>query len=122
MSDHTNGGIKQSELDSFELFITSIPVNTTRTVTFLLTNSNPVDIQIEKFEFNCSNINIQLDYMESLNGSNTKIKYDDPYLSSKLVIPQQHQAIFLLKINATDSPKFYSEPITVKTQFQVNHI
>jgi hypothetical protein len=38
------------------------------------------------------------------------------------VIPEQHQAIFLLTIEGTNSPEFYSESITFKTHYQVKKI
>jgi hypothetical protein len=37
----------------------------------------------------------------------------------KLVIPKQHQAIFLLTIKGTNPPKFYTESITFTTRYQV---
>jgi hypothetical protein len=55
-----------------EFFIASIPVNTLRTVTFLLINANPIDISIEKISVSLPSTNIQLTQMQLLNGSETK--------------------------------------------------
>ncbi len=117
LTDETNGGIKLSETDPFELLITSIPVNTSRTVTFVLTNTNPIDIEIEEFDFTLPNTDIQLDYMERLNGNETKIRFENKNIYQ--VIPKQHQAIFLLTIQGTNKPKFFSESITFTTRYQV---
>ena len=37
----------------------------------------------------------------------------------QMVIPQQHQAVFLLKLHATKPPGFYSESIVIETDYQV---
>jgi hypothetical protein len=81
INDQTNGGIKYNENNPLELFLTSIPVNTSRTVRFVLTNSNPIDIRIEKFEFTLLNTDIQLDYMKLLDGNETKIRIEDSDIS-----------------------------------------
>jgi len=81
LTDHRNGGIKHSESDPFALLITSIPVNRSRTVRFALTNSNPIDIEIENFNFTSLNTDIQLDYMELLNRSETKIRFENKNIS-----------------------------------------
>jgi hypothetical protein len=49
-------------------------VNKSHTVTFVLTNPNPVSIEIENFSITIPNTDIQLDYMELLNGNKTKMK------------------------------------------------
>ena len=81
LNDQTNGGIKHSENNLNELLLTSIPVNTSRIVTFVLTNPNPIDIEIENIYCSCINMNIKLDYIESLNENETKIKFENKYLS-----------------------------------------
>jgi hypothetical protein len=43
---------------------------------------------------------------------------DNIYL--KIVIPKQHQAVFLLTIHGTNPPEFYTESITIKTSYQVS--
>ncbi|CAF5025436.1 unnamed protein product, partial [Rotaria sp. Silwood1] len=118
LTDHTNGGIRQYEKNPYELFITSIPMNTSRKVTFVLTNTNPIDIEIKKFYSTLSkNIDIELDYMTLLNGNKTKIINKNINIS-QMVIPEQHQAIFSLTINGTKLPKFYNESITFETNYQ----
>ena len=48
-------------------------MNTSRTVTFILSNPNPIDIKIEKFYFTLPYTNIQLDYMRLIEGDQAKI-------------------------------------------------
>jgi hypothetical protein len=50
-------------------------------VRFVLTNSNPIDIRIEKFEFTLLNTDIQLDYMKLLDENETKIRMEDSDIS-----------------------------------------
>ncbi len=50
-------------------------------MTFVLTNSNPIDIEIEEFEFPLLNANIQLDYMELLNETGKKIRVENEDIS-----------------------------------------
>ena len=138
VNDHTNGGIQQNENDPFDLLLTSIPVNTQRTVRFVLTNSNPIDIKIDQYKSTITNGNIQFDHMKLLNGSQTKINIENKKLLSpvrlkiklklkevsfflKIVIPKQHQAIFLLTIHGTDPPEFYTGSIDIQTNYQVRN-
>jgi hypothetical protein len=37
----------------------------------------------------------------------------------KIVIPKQHQAIFILTIHGTDPPEFYTGSIDIQTNYQV---
>jgi hypothetical protein len=46
----------------------------------------------------------------------------DKNIYLKIVIPQQHQAVFLLTIQGIDTPKLYSESINIKTNYQVKTI
>lgn len=122
LNDHSNGGIRQNQLNPFEFFLISIPVNTIRRFTFVLKNSNPIDIEIEKFQFSLKNLNIQLDRIKLLNGNETNIKYSTSNISSKFVIPKQHQAIFLLTIYGGNQAEVCNELITIKTHYQVKII
>ncbi len=77
LNDHTNGGIQKNENDSFEFLITSIPVNAVRMVRFVLINSNPIDIEIDQYDYTILNGDIKFDYMKSLNENQTKIKIEN---------------------------------------------
>lgn len=77
LNDETNGGIQQNPYEPLELFITSIPINATRTVRFILRNSNPVDIHINQFDLLMSNAEIQLDYIKSLSSDQTTVHIED---------------------------------------------
>ncbi|CAF4341798.1 unnamed protein product, partial [Adineta steineri] len=79
LSDITSGGIRINETNPFELYLASIPISVSRTVTFTLTNPNPIDIAIENFHFTLPNTDIQLDYMQLIDGNGTKIKSTNLY-------------------------------------------
>lgn len=46
-------------------------------VRFILRNSNPVDINIERFDLLMFNAEIQLDYIKSLDGNQTTVDIED---------------------------------------------
>ncbi len=59
-------------------------MNKSHTVTFVLTNPNPVSIEIENFSITLPNTDIQLDYMELLNGDKTKMKSTNLYKNNDI--------------------------------------
>ncbi|CAF0885194.1 unnamed protein product [Adineta steineri] len=125
LSDVTSGGIRINETNPFELYLASIPINVSRTVTFTLSNPNPIDIAIENFHFTLPNTDIQLDYMQLIDGNGTKVKSTNLYKNeniSQFILPDQHLAVFSLTLNGADQPKFHNETITFKTRYQILRI
>lgn len=58
-----------------EYFLASIPVNETRTIHFMLVNTNPLDISVDQIISTLPKTTIQLVHMQTLNGSETTISY-----------------------------------------------
>jgi hypothetical protein len=52
-------------------------VNAVRMVRFVLINSNPIDIEIDQYDYTILNGDIKFDYMKSLNENQTKIKIEN---------------------------------------------
>ena len=82
-----------------------------------------MDIEIEKME---SNFDIQLEYIGDLNGNDMEIKSqgkkrfkDENESFLKVIIPTEHQAVFVLTIHGTNRVDFFNELITIKTNYQV---
>ncbi len=46
-------------------------------VRFVLINSNPIDIEIDQYDYTILNGDIKFDYMKSLNENQTKIKIEN---------------------------------------------
>ncbi|CAF2702202.1 unnamed protein product [Rotaria sp. Silwood2] len=121
LTDSANGGIRQSEPNTLEYYIATIPVNVSRTVKFILKNANPINISIDKISLTLPKANIRLHQTQLLNGTETKTTWKSSYQNddiTQLVIPARHQAIFSLTIHGTSEPSFYSEIITFKTRYQ----
>lgn len=59
-------------------------MNISRTVTFILTNRNPINIKLKTFTSTLSNADIQLDYMKPLNGNKTKIFIKNFYKNNNI--------------------------------------
>ena len=74
-----------------ELLITSIPVDTTRLIRFILRNSNPVDIHINQFDVLISNAEIQVDYIKSLDDDETTVNIEDQTLLSPVRIEYEEK-------------------------------
>ena len=64
--DHANGGIRRNETNPFEYLIASTSLNASRTVKFVLVNTNPIDIAVEEFNFTFSHGDIELDSLQAL--------------------------------------------------------
>ncbi|CAF1541590.1 unnamed protein product, partial [Didymodactylos carnosus] len=103
------------------ILLSSIYVNTMKEVKIVVSNSNPIEISIEKiFSTYSPNSSIQLLYMKHLS-SNKRVIFNKSYTNldiAKLVIPAQHQAIFSIFINGTNIPKAYIESIKFETPYQ----
>ncbi|UJR33639.1 hypothetical protein I4U23_021073 [Adineta vaga] len=94
VADNANGGIRRNETNPSEYFLASIPVNSPRTVKFILQNANPVEIPIEKISFTLPKSTLQISQIQTLN------------------------AIFSLTIHGTSGPSFYNEMITFQTRYE----
>ena len=64
--DHGNGGIRRNETNPFEYLIASTSINASRTVKFVLVNTNPIEITLKKFNFAFSHGDIELDSLQAL--------------------------------------------------------
>lgn len=117
-------------------------MNETRTIHFMLVNTNPLDISVDQIISTLPKTTIQLVHMQTLNGSETTITYQISHRKSdvykvylniskhifeklgffkfiQLAIPAHHRAIFSLTINGSNDPSFYHETITFKTRYEV---
>lgn len=72
VTDHTNGGIQAHDVNPLEFFLISIPVHTSLTVTFVLTNTNPIEVQIENVDLTLPNMKVQLNNMGPLTANQLK--------------------------------------------------
>ncbi|CAF1036795.1 unnamed protein product, partial [Didymodactylos carnosus] len=112
-------------LNSSNILLSSISVNTMKEIKIMISNANPIEISIEKiFSSYSPNSSIQLLYMKHLS-NNRRIIFNQSYTNldiAKLVIPARHQAIFSILINGTNTPKAYIESIKFKTPYQILRI
>lgn len=76
-----------------ELIFTSIPINTTRSIRFILRNSNPLDITIKQFDVLISNAQIQVDYIKSLDDDQTTVNIEDQTLLFPVRIEYREKGI-----------------------------
>lgn len=60
-------------------------MNVLRTVKFMLKNTNPIDINIEKILSTLPKANIRLLEMQLLNGTDSKISYKTSYQKDDIV-------------------------------------
>ncbi|CAF4461293.1 unnamed protein product [Rotaria socialis] len=120
-ADNSSSGIRRNDVNPSEYYIASIPVNSSRTVKFILKNTNPIDIPIEKISLTLPKTNIRLIQLQLLNGSETKVSFKSLYQNediTELVIPARHQAVLALTIHGTSDPSFYDETLSFKTPYQ----
>ncbi|CAF1157024.1 unnamed protein product [Adineta ricciae] len=126
VTDHTNGGIQVDNANPLEFYLVSIPVHTSLTVTFILTNTNPIDVQIDNVDSTLSNMKIQLNHMESLADNHQLERRPDNISTdeniSQLIIPEQHRAVFRLTIDGGDQVRVHNESITFRTIYQTLRI
>ena len=82
--DHSNGGIRRNEFNPLTLFVASISIGTSRTVTFRVINTNPIDITLESFDFTLSHADLQLEWIESLNETQWRGEPDRLYRNENI--------------------------------------